>query len=634
MNDPGEQSRFDETCSRCGAAVDDSWLVCAWCGGQLSAPAELTSGVLLEGRFFIESVLGRGGFGITYRARDQRLERTVAIKELFPPAAVRHGTRVLVEPREREAFTAARVRFQREATALAQFSHPGIVRIYEVFEAHNTVYLVMELLDGASLHTVLTKRVNRLGVDDVLDATLRIGDALAAVHQAGIIHRDVNPANVVLDHAGRIVLIDFGLAHSFQEQTASLLTRAVTPGFAPPEQYLGTSDIGPSCDVYALAATTYKLLTGVTPTSCLERQAGTELTAPHTLRDDIPSMVSQAILDGLELDASHRPESARAFLDRLGMHGRQPGLRAMLSLATPVVVADGRAPRHEPQVGAHPVAINRAAVVAPVADLHPARSVDFGDDATQAEGLAMLGPAVGLTDAVDVSSTSSIPHQVLNYTNAALPRDHHTGGNASGGDDEFAAVLPRIGSSAPNRGWVTIPVGISLLALASAMPTLAGLVVALVVIPAVATYADVIAHRRRQFYGITQRGWHRVNTITIAPVLALRNVGAALIPATPWAAVLSLGIFAADAIGSTPSVHALHDAIIRVFGIAAMMCLMLPLRHARHLLKIDQGLDQCASWATEHSGKPTTRTVVVWISALCIAVLGIWLSPDFWPISF
>ncbi len=318
-------------CPTCHGVVEDDWRVCGWCGGPLATQVELHRGTVLDGRFRIEAVLGRGGFGITYRARDERLGRIVAVKELFPPAAVRHEQRVLVEPRDREAFVAARARFRREAAALARFNHPGIVRVFEVTEANDTAYLVMELVEGRSLHQLVSARPDPLAVDEVLDATLRVGLALGAVHDAGLLHRDVNPSNVMVDASGRVVLIDFGLARRFGDEISGSMTRAVTPGYAPPEQYAGSAKVGPPCDVYGLAATTYKLLTGVTPVNVFDRQAGTPLLAPAAIREDIPALVSQAILDGMELNPDHRPASASAFLDRLGLHGAQPAPRALLA---------------------------------------------------------------------------------------------------------------------------------------------------------------------------------------------------------------------------------------------------------------------------------------------------------------
>ena len=197
-----------DRCPSCQAPVAGSWLACRSCGVRLAVAAELPLGTrLAEGRFSIGPVLGRGGFGITYETDDLRLHRKVAVKELFPDAAVRHGSMVLTPPEGREAFRMARDRFLREARVLARFSDPGIVRVYEAFEEHGTAYLVLELLDGRTLADVLRDRGRAFDPEAVLDVAARVGGALSAIHAAGLLHRDVSPANLVVTESDRIVLI-------------------------------------------------------------------------------------------------------------------------------------------------------------------------------------------------------------------------------------------------------------------------------------------------------------------------------------------------------------------------------------------------------------------------------------------
>ncbi|MEY2402919.1 MAG: non-specific serine/threonine protein kinase [Acidimicrobiaceae bacterium] len=152
----------------------------------MAAPAELAPGATLHaGRYVIRGVLGRGGVGITYQADDERLQRSVAVKELFPGAAVRVDGRVLPPAHEARAFAEAKARFLREASVLARFTDPGVVRVYEVFEEAGTAYLVMELLDGGSLSDLLVRRRGLLTEAEALDVALRCARALAVVHAAG-----------------------------------------------------------------------------------------------------------------------------------------------------------------------------------------------------------------------------------------------------------------------------------------------------------------------------------------------------------------------------------------------------------------------------------------------------------------
>jgi serine/threonine-protein kinase len=284
-----------------------------------AVPLELPRGTTLQaGRFVIQRTLGRGGFGITYAADDHRLQRPVALKELFYDGAARpHGV-VMPPPKGADAFAAAKARFLREAAVLARFTHPGIVRVYEVFEESGTAYLVMELLEGRTLFEHVLERGGPLTEADALEVAQRCGDALASVHDAGILHRDLNPANVMLTSSGRVVLIDFGLAREYTADETTPMTRMVTPGYAPPEQYALNARCGPPADVYGLAATMYWSLTARAPTPAIDRQTGTPLAPPHRIIETVSKAVSDGVLDGLELNPAHRPQTVEAFLARVG----------------------------------------------------------------------------------------------------------------------------------------------------------------------------------------------------------------------------------------------------------------------------------------------------------------------------
>ncbi|MCU1496998.1 MAG: serine/threonine protein kinase, partial [Acidimicrobiales bacterium] len=310
--------------------------MCAWCGRALAAPAELAEGTRLsDGRYQILRVIGRGGFGITYDVGDRRLQRRVAMKELFPESAVRHGSLVLTPPQGRAGFRAARDRFLREARVLARFTHPGIVRVYEVFEEHGTAYLVMELLQGRTLVELLQAQGRPFAEPELLDVAGRVAAALRPVHAAGVLHRDVNPSNVMMTSHGRIVVIDFGLARDYDEGQTVGMTRVVTPGYAPIEQYRGEGRFGPSTDVYGLAATCYRLATGKVPMSALEREGGGLLVSPRALNPELSKPVSDAILDGLELEPGHRPQDLDGFLSRLGIRRLPEGPRSILLETAP-----------------------------------------------------------------------------------------------------------------------------------------------------------------------------------------------------------------------------------------------------------------------------------------------------------
>jgi hypothetical protein len=271
---------------------------------------EGTTETLADGRYELGDVLGRGGLAVTRRAFDRRLGRQVAVKSLVPDPSP-------------EVAAAQRARFVREARALARFEHPGIVRVYEVFEERGTAHLVMELLDGRSVGAELVARGGPITLAEAEALALSVGAALATVHAAGLLHRDVSPSNVVLADDGRggrrPVLIDFGLARVADDLTEAY-TRMVTPGFAPPEQYGGDAGrIGPASDVYGLAATLYHACAGRLPANAVDRQQGATLEPLRRLRPDLPRHLCDGVHDGLELDPAHRPATVAAFLARLGL---------------------------------------------------------------------------------------------------------------------------------------------------------------------------------------------------------------------------------------------------------------------------------------------------------------------------
>ena len=316
-----------------------------------AVPLELPSGATLQhGRFVVQRTLGRGGFGITYAAQDNRLQIPVALKELFCEGAARHGGVITPPPQGAEAFAASKERFLREAAVLARFEHPGIVRVYEVFEEAGTAYLVMELLEGRTLHEHVLARGGPLSEPDALEVAQRCGDALRVVHAAGILHRDLNPANVMLADNGRVVLIDFGLAREYALDETTPMTRMVTPGYAPPEQYALNARCGPPADVYGLAATTYWTLTSRSPVPAIDRQTGTALTAPHRIVETVSKLVSDGVLDGLELNPAHRPQTVEAFLSRVGcdMPTAARTEAAPLALDQHVTRAEGTRPLSSP----------------------------------------------------------------------------------------------------------------------------------------------------------------------------------------------------------------------------------------------------------------------------------------------
>jgi serine/threonine protein kinase len=224
----------------------------------------------------IDSILGQGGFGITYLARDTNLDQLVAIKEFLPSDLAARTEDSNVQPLSgghTDTYGWGLNRFLTEARTLAKFRHPNIVRVMSVFEANNTAYMVMEYERGESFENMLKFKQVR-GEQDLKRILLALLDGLELVHDSGFIHRDIKPSNVYLREDGVPVLLDFGSARLALGVETRTLTSLVSPGYAPFEQYNATRESdkqGPWTDIYALGATMYRAVTGQGPIDAAAR---------------------------------------------------------------------------------------------------------------------------------------------------------------------------------------------------------------------------------------------------------------------------------------------------------------------------------------------------------------------------
>ncbi len=632
---PTAEPAGDETCPQCGHEVGDAWLVCAWCGRQLAAAAELPEGSrLADGRYQVLRVIGRGGFGITYDVGDRRLQRRVAMKELFPESAVRHGSLVLTPPQGRAEFRAARDRFLREARVLARFTHPGIVRVYEVFEEHGTAYLVMELLEGRTLVELLQQANRPFPEAEVLDVAGRVAAALRPVHAAGVLHRDVTPSNVMMTHHGRIVVIDFGLARDFDQAETRGMTRMVTPGYAPLEQYRDQGHFGPSTDVYGLAATCYRLSTGSVPVSAVERDGGALLPSPRSLNPAISKGVSDAILDGLELEPTHRPQDLDSFLSRLGLDRLPEGPRSILldtvppPTPAPPLSALPAAVGSEPVTGAtEMVSRSQPRVAAPV------RPIGGPTPAFAATGLAAgfggtnrfedptVGPEPrGARTAIGPPS-GSLPQPPA----PALARMPHEG-----------APDPRrplaVGPHRPGRRKLLFPLTTVTLAAASAAPVLVTALVVIVVLPVLATWGDSVAHRLRADAGLPG-GWleRRSSPGAMAPVRFVRNVMVSIVRAAVMLVVGGILVGAWYGLDRLTDARVVIDLTLRAIGLGVVGVILALGRHGSSRFRSAIGLDELVARMVPR-GRTTERLVILWVVCTFVAAGSLWLSPSAFPL--
>ena len=283
--------------------------------------AALAVGTMI-GRYEVLSVLGQGGFGITYRARDAHLDRDVAIKEYLPSAlAIRKGgTAVLPRSTEiAEDFVWGRQRFLEEAKTIARLGNaPAVVRVYDFLEAHGTAYVVMQLLEGETLAARLKREV-RLPQAAIERIVYPLLDGLEQIHDIGFLHRDIKPANIMLSADGAPTLIDFGASRIAVGGRTQLLTAVFTPGYGAPEQATSGRQ-GPWTDIFGLAATLFNCVTGKPPPSVLDRALeNAPASAAASAGRNYASSLLMAIDAGLALkgrpEAAIRRRLATGFLD-------------------------------------------------------------------------------------------------------------------------------------------------------------------------------------------------------------------------------------------------------------------------------------------------------------------------------
>lgn len=299
---------------------------CPHCGYAEGTPAKeayhIRPGSLLNNRYIIGRSIGYGGFGITYIAWDSKLERRVAIKEYMPSD---YATRIpgnltvtIYDGERHNEFMVGLQKFMEEAQRLSKFqTTPGIVKIYDTFARNLTAYIVMEYLDGVTLKEYLKENGGKMPYDKALEVMLPVLAALNAVHQEGIIHRDISPDNIFLTKEGEVKLLDFGAARYASNGYSKSLSVILKPGYAPEEQYFSHGRQGPWSDVYAVAATLYRMITGVVPEESLERKEKDNLKPPSALGVKLPKNAEKAILNALNIRAENRTQTAAEFESQL-----------------------------------------------------------------------------------------------------------------------------------------------------------------------------------------------------------------------------------------------------------------------------------------------------------------------------
>jgi serine/threonine protein kinase len=296
-------------------------------------PDELSPGtLLLHGQYVIEDYLIRGGFGITYLAKDS-LDRRVVIKECFPNSICKRtdGQVHTLSAEQRDQFNSLLRHFLREARRLAKLSHPNIVGVHQVFEENSTAYMALDFVDGMDLLSVVEEDPQRLTPDVIRSMLIKSLGAISYIHDKGILHRDISPDNFLLDGADNLTLIDFGAAreHATKENRALSSLLAVKDGYSPQEFYHGEMSQCPSSDLYALGATFYHLITGGAPPDSQQRLAAIAAEAkdpfvPLALGSaDYEPAFLKAINKVLEIFPEDRIQSAQDWVETIDAERRR-----------------------------------------------------------------------------------------------------------------------------------------------------------------------------------------------------------------------------------------------------------------------------------------------------------------------
>src|SRR3954452_809700 len=293
------------------------------------------AGTVLRGRYRLLDLLGEGGMAVVYRARDELLDRNVAVKILRTQFAAD------------EDFVR---RFRQEARSAAALSDPNIATIFDTGVDNGREFIVMQLVDGPDLERDLTER-GSVPVAEALRIAIAVADALESAHRHGIVHRDIKPGNILLASDGAVRVVDFGIARALGDsRTTALGLLLGSVQYCSPEQVLG-EEVGPASDVYSLGIVLYELLTGRRPFDgdspaavALERLRR-QPPPPSTVAPDLPAGLDDIVMRALARNPRRRYPSARAFADAIRGWWRA-NRRARLTGAIPIPT-----PRSEPGHG-------------------------------------------------------------------------------------------------------------------------------------------------------------------------------------------------------------------------------------------------------------------------------------------
>jgi serine/threonine protein kinase len=336
---------IDPICLSCGVSNPPNVSVCRVCGAPFEV-LEFLAAKTRVGHFEIEKVLGRGGFGITYKAQDVSSGTTVALKELMPEGMASRGANgaVNIQTNQTAEFEEIKTKFIAEAQLLRKITDAASAKFIDLVAQNQTLYMAMDFVKGITLESRIASG-SLLSVKETRSIFRDVLGVLEEMHDLDILHRDIKPANIILQPGGA-KLIDFGSGIKFQKnKTIRVTSRVLTPAYAPLELYGQNIRLSPAADLYSLAATIYEAMTGVRIPSALERANGVKVQSLSKLEPSAPEGLVNAIDKALEIRVDARPKSVREFRELLDVPGTVAQIPAnqnpLIPISSSVAVASG-----------------------------------------------------------------------------------------------------------------------------------------------------------------------------------------------------------------------------------------------------------------------------------------------------
>lgn len=319
-----DKRSLNSICPNCFATLNKFGFcpVCRkWAKSIEYSPIALSPKTLLQKKYLLGRTLGIGGFGITYAAWEPSTCSKLAIKEFFPrgyvtriPGSAKVG---VLKPDYLAAFKHWLSAFIDEASVLTSISHlPGVVGIRDFFVSNDTAYIVMEYLEGVSLQQYLVTRGGRLTLEETLRIMRPVLESLLKLHQYGVIHKDISPANIQIVRNREVKLIDFGAASLYNNNVAKPYL-VLKHGYSPIESYRADLKQGPQLDIYEAGATIYSCITGIIPPPAPNRVGIDGIIKPSAYRIQIPVVRENALLKALKVNAAERYDNMGEFIQMM-----------------------------------------------------------------------------------------------------------------------------------------------------------------------------------------------------------------------------------------------------------------------------------------------------------------------------